>query len=36
MSVEKITARILQEAQDEAAALKAKAEAERDAMLQKA
>lgn len=29
MSVEKITARILQEAQDEAAALKAKAEAER-------
>ena len=36
MSVEKITARILQEAQDEAAALKAKAEAERAAMLQKA
>ena len=36
MSVDKITARILQEAQDEAAAIKAKAEAERDAVLQKA
>lgn len=36
MSIEKITARILQEAQDEAAALAAKAAGEQEAMLEKA